>query len=215
MRVGMALIAALVAAVVPLVGCGDNTTGAEPGSMRDRLESEARLLVASGDSAGAVTAQLRIGEGWDSGLVDLKPAGGELVASAVRGGALRLTALTLELETIAIPASVIGHEAELSRPKLRLTAPASVAATWSGEDSAEAEAALPLELSWTLSVDGVGLPLGAPSLPPLPVKIQLSGDGARISAEIRVHVAGELWSWADLIKLSDLDLVLAAGTPDQ
>jgi hypothetical protein len=210
----MALIAALVAAVVPLVGCGDNAAGPEPGSMRDRLEAETRLLVASGDSAGAVTAQLRIGAGWDSGLVDLKPAGGELVASAVRGGALQLTALTLELETIAIPASVIGHDAELSRPVLRLTAPASVAATWTGEDQAEAEAALPLELSWTLSVDGVGLPLGAPSLPPLPVKLQLSGDGARVTAEIRVHVAGELWSWADLIKLSDLDLVLAAGTPE-
>src|SRR4029453_12218818 len=120
MRVGMALMAALGAAGIPLVGCGDNTAVTEPGSMRDRLGAQTRLFVAAGESAGALTAQLRSGDGWDTGLVDLEPVGGQLVASAMRGGALKLTALALELETIAIPASVTGPAAELSRPVLRL-----------------------------------------------------------------------------------------------
>ncbi|HMG55664.1 MAG TPA: hypothetical protein VK601_19330 [Kofleriaceae bacterium] len=181
--------------------------------MRERLATETHLFITASDSAGAVTAQLRNGDGWDQGLVDLELAGGELVASATRGGTLKVSALALELGTIAIPASVIGHEAALSRPQLRLTAPAEAAATWNGDDSAEAEAQLALELSWSLTVDGTGVPVGAPSLPPLPVVLQLSGDGARITAELRVHVAGELWSWAGLIKLTDLDLVLGANTP--
>jgi hypothetical protein len=28
-----------------------------------------------------------------------------------------------------------------------------------------------------------------------------------------VHAAGALWSWADLIELSDLELAFGAGTP--
>ena len=137
------------------------------------------------------------------------------VAAGARlgGREVALSALALELQTITIPATVIGHEAELIRPRLDLTAPVELAATWSGDDDATVDATLALGLSWSLTVDGVGLPLGAPSLPPLPVKLTLSGDGLRVTAELRVHAPGELWNWADLIKLSDLELVLGAGTP--
>lgn len=206
MRAVLALLPAL------LIACASNEAST-PVSMRDRLATETHLYVAASDSAGAVTAQLRTRTGWDAGLVDLKLAGGELVASAPRGGTIALTALELELQTIAIPPTLTGHAAALTRPRLRLTAPTTAAATWTGDDSAEADVALALELSWSLTVDGVGIQLGAPSLPPLPVKLQLSGDGARVTAEVRIHAAGELWSWADLVKLSDLELVLDAGTP--
>lgn len=119
----------------------------------------------------------------------------------------------MELQTIEIPATLTGHAAALTRPRLELTAPVTAAATWSGDNSAELEVDLALQLSWSLAVDGVGVQVGAPRLPPLPVQIQLTGDGARVTADVRIHAAGELWSWANLVKLSDLELVLGAGTP--
>lgn len=203
---------AAVALLPLMVACTSQEVADRPVSMRQRLGDETHLFVAASDSAGAVTAQMRTGGGWDDGLVDLELKGGELVARATGSGTIALSALELELQTIAIPATVTGHSAELTRPRLELAAPAELAAAWRGDDSAEVEASLALELSWALMVDGVGLPLGAPSLPPLPVKLHLAGDGARITAELRVHAPGELWSWADLIKLSDLELVLGAGT---
>ncbi len=48
---------------------------------------------------------------------------------------------------------------------------------------------------------------------PLPVKLRLTGDGARVTADVRIHAAGALWSWADLVKLADFELVVGAGTP--
>ncbi|HEY6179507.1 MAG TPA: hypothetical protein VIX73_33865 [Kofleriaceae bacterium] len=197
-----------------LVACSSQDASTDPGSVRDRLATDTHLFIAASDSAGAVTAQMRSGTGWEDGLVDLKLEGGELVARASRGGAIALSALALELQTITIPATVIGHEAQLSRPRLQLTAPVELTATWNGDDDAQVDASLSLELSWSLTVDGVGLPLGAPSLPPLPVKLGFTGDGVHVTAELRVHAPGELWNWADLIKLSDLELVLGADTPE-
>jgi len=204
---------ALVLSVL-LAAC-TSTAPTEPVSMRDRLAAETHLFVTTGDSAGAITAQLRTADGWEDGVVDLQLAGGELVTRAAPGGAIALTSVQLELQTIAIPATLTGHEASLTRPRLELTAPATAAATWTGDDSAELEVELALQLSWALTVDGVGVQVGAPRLPPLPVKLQLTGDGARVTADLRIHVAGELWSWANLVKLSDLELVLGADTPAQ
>ena len=205
-----------VLASLPLLivaACGSQDNSSDPASMRDRLTADTHLFIAASDSAGAVTAQMRSGTGWEDGLVDLKLESGELVARASRSGTIALSSLALELQTISIPATIVGHAADLTRPRLQLSAPAELTATWSGDDDAEVDAVLTLELSWSLTVDGVALPLGAPTLPPLPVKLKLSGDGQRVSAELRVHAPGELWNWADLIKLSDLELVLGAGTP--
>lgn len=205
--------AVLALPVLMLAACGDDLTAVAPVSMRERLATETPLFITANASAGAIKAQMRTSSGWDDGLVDLKLAGGELVARAGAGGGLSLMALSLELETIAIPASLTGHAAELTRPHLQLAAPVELSVAWTGDDAARADATLAVELSWALTVDGVGLPLGAPSLPPLPVKLELAGDGSRITAELRIHAPGELWSWADLIKLSDLELVLGADAP--
>ena len=203
---------ALVLLPVLVVAC-TSTAPTEPVSMRDRLTAETHLFVTPGDSAGAITAQLWTTTGWEDGVVDLQLAGGELVTHAAPGGAIALTSVEFELQTIEIPATLTGHAASLTRPRLELTAPATAAATWTGDDSADVEVDLALQLSWSLTVDGVGVQVGAPHLPPLPVKLALSGDGARVSADLRIHVAGELWDWANLVKLSDLVLVLGADTP--
>jgi hypothetical protein len=197
---------------VLLVAC-TSSAPAEPTSMRDRLTEETHLFVTAAASAGAVTARLRTASGWDDALIDLQLASGELVTQAAPGGAIALTAAQLELQTIEIPATLTGHAAELTRPRLVLTAPASAAATWSGDDSAELDVALALQLSWSLAVDGIGVQVGAPALPPLPAQLVLTGDGAHVAAELRIHAPGELWGWADRIALSDLELVLGAGTP--
>jgi hypothetical protein len=165
-----------------LVACA-STPPAEPVSMRDLLADETHLFVIARNSAGAITAQLRTATGWEDGVVELQLAGGELITRAAPGGALALTSVQLELQTIAIPATLTGHEVVLA-----------------------------LQLSWSLTVDGVGVQVGAPRLPPLPVKLELTGGAARVTADLRIQAAGELWSWANLVKLSDLELVLGAGT---
>ena len=187
--------------------------GPEPQSMRKRLATETHLYVAAGDSAGVITAERRSDTGWTEGLVDLELANGELVVTRT-GNAITVGALALAFEPVVIPSTVIGHEATLTNLRLRLAAPTQVAPTWTDDDDAQATADLALDLSWALTVDGTSLPLGAPSLPALPVTLRLTGDGQRISGEIRLHVAGEVWSWADLVRLKDLELVLGAQTAD-
>jgi len=186
---------------------------ADPASMRERLATQTHLFVTADGGAGAITAQRRSDTGWNEQLVELKLDSGELVVGPRRGDQLTVTSLELAFQTIAIPATVTGHAAELTRPHLHLIAPAEATAAWSDDDTAEATLQLAFALSWSLTIDGTSLPIGAPDLAPLPVKLQLFGDGARITAELRAHAAGDLWSWADLVKLSDLELVLGADTP--
>jgi hypothetical protein len=201
---------ALVLLSVLLAAC-TSTSATEPASMRDRLAAETHLIVLSGDSTGAITAQLRTDGGWEDGAVKLQPATGELIAHAGPGDAIELTGGEFELQTIAIPATLTGQSASLTRPQFELTAPATAVATWTGDNSAELQVGLALKLSWTLTVDGDGVQVGAPQLPPLPAKLELSGDGARVSAYLRIQIGGDLWSWADLVKLSDLKLVVGAA----
>jgi hypothetical protein len=207
----MRVVPVLLLAITACASSESST--AEPASVRERLATDTHLYITGPGSAGAVTAKLKTATGWDNGLVDLKLEGGQLIARAAPSGTITLTAVELGFSDITIPASVTGHAAVLGQPHLRLTAPADATTAWTDDNSAGAAAMLDLELSWTLTVDGVALPLGAPDLPAMPAKLELAGDGGRITAELRLHVGGVLWSWADLIQLSDLDLVLGADTP--
>ncbi|MEO7092145.1 MAG: hypothetical protein ABI175_02765, partial [Polyangiales bacterium] len=78
-------------------------------------------------------------------------------------------------------------------------------------DEVHLQANLDLALSWELTLDGTPAPLGSPKLPLVPVEIVLTGDGEHVSAELHAHAPGELWSWAGLVKLSELQLVLDAS----
>jgi hypothetical protein len=197
-----------------LAACGDNTRPADigPGSMREQLAAETRLLVATGDSAGVITAQRKTDHGWAARLVDLQLDSGAIALRADGGGATVL-ALELWFRPVQIPSTLVGRDAELRNIRLRLAAPAPATMAWHADDDAELAARLELALSWSVTVDGAGLPLGAPELPAIPVAVQLTGDGAGIDAEVRIGGAGDLWSWADLVKLNDLQLVVRARTP--
>jgi hypothetical protein len=204
-------LAPLVAACAASAPPSDNP----PASVRERLETEpTRLLMSSADSAGTITAELRDHTGWQSGLVDLQVSDGELVVSADASGALTVERFGLGLEPIAIPDSVFGNPAEMKNVRLALAEPAPIAApVWSSDDDAvTASASVSLTLTWALAVDGSTIPLGSPSLPPVPVDLSLTGDGTIVHGEVRVQQQGELWSWADLVKLENLSLVLSAST---
>ncbi|HWU88938.1 MAG TPA: hypothetical protein VN253_16845 [Kofleriaceae bacterium] len=187
------------------------STGA-PDSVRERLESDATQLVVTADSTGTITAQRRASGSWAAGSVKLAVRAGELVASADARGSIRIEHLAVDLGPIEIPKSVLGYAAQLTDVHLESKRPVGVPTWWTGDDEARGMAPIELALTWSLTIDGKTSPLGAPDLPPVPVELVLTGDGADVHAEARALSAGTFWSWADLVKLADLHLVLAAGT---
>ncbi len=205
MRAGLSLL-------VLLAACNSNVASAPTtaDSVRDRLATSTQLLVSTTGSTGSIVAAKKTSDGWTSTTVPLALDAGHLTAIADNNGTLFVESLDLALAPVEIPASVLGHEAQLTNLRLALAAPASVATTWSDDDNAHVTANLSLVMSWSLSIDGTALPLGAPKLPPIAVTIDVSGDGAVVAADTMAHAAGDLWTWADLVKLSDLDLAIDA-----
>ncbi|HLL23409.1 MAG TPA: hypothetical protein VK427_14830 [Kofleriaceae bacterium] len=183
-------------------------------SVRDRLaRGSTRLLLSREDSAGTITARRKIIGGWQTGLVDLAIDQGALVVSAdPETGGITIEALSLTLEDIPIPRDVFDRPAWLSHARAMLAAPARVATTWITHDDAHLETELELTVSWALTVDGITAELGGPQLPAVRVAIELGGNGGFVHAHVKAGALGELWSWAGLVKLEDLNLVLTADT---
>ena len=170
-------------------------------------------MLSTADSAGTITAERRIaGDTWETGLVDLRIDQGEVVASADDAGTITIEKLSFNLAPIAIPASVFNREAALTDVRVELVEPVVTTTTWTDDDQAQLRATLDLELSWALTIGGSTSHLGSPDLPPVTVEVDVVGDGSFVHADVRAVAAGELWSWANLIKLHDLNLVLAADT---
>ena len=204
MRAGILLSLAFAA-------CTSTSTGT-PDSVRERLETGETQLVVTADSTGSITARRRTSGGWVAGSVELTVRAGELVATVDARGSIEIERLAVDLGPIEIPKTVLGYAAQLTDVHLESKRPVGVTTSWTGDDEARALAPVELVLTWSLTIDGKTSPLGAPSLPPVPVELVLTGDGAAVHAEARVVSAGTFWSWADLVKLEDLSLVLAAAT---
>lgn len=211
MRARILLLLALSACNTQLVDSPDSG----PASVRERLsEAPTRLLWNADESAGTITVERRLGGGtWETGLVDLRIAHGEIVTSADPAtGDITIEKLSFALEDIAIPASVFNREASLSHVRAQLTAPSLATTTWTSEDAAHLRASLDLSFTWALTVEGTTAELGAPDLPPVAIAIDVTGDGSYVRADVDAGASGELWSWAGLIKLQDLNLVLRGET---
>lgn len=178
-------------------------------SLRDRLErADTPLFVATERSAGSIRAERLVGHAWETGLVDLHVTNGELVVRAA-GGALAIEHLALGLGAIEVPAAITGHSAQLVDVRVELRAPVLTPITWNAsDDAATATAKLDLDLGWAVAVDGTRIELGAPSLPPLPFELRLAGTAAHPHAELRLLASGEIWSWAAVVRLLDLFLVV-------
>jgi hypothetical protein len=167
----------------------------------------------STSSQGAITAQRWSSTGWMQGRIDLTITNGDLVASADARGRVIVTAFDLGFATIDIPSSVIGTAAELTNVRLHLDAAPPAPTTWADDDDASATTAFDVTLTWSLMVNGSATVLGPQKLTNLPGKLVLGTDGVTVDGTLDVEAAGDVWTWADLVKLSDLSLSLTAETP--
>jgi hypothetical protein len=180
-------------------------------SVRERLAGETSLAV-SADSTGTISAARRSDGMWIPGVTDLRIDAGELVLSADDNGHVRIESLALDIGPIAIPEGLLGYPVELTDIHLGLVEPAKVVVVWEDDNTGHGNGSVDLLLEWSLTNHGTTSPLGSPDLPLVPVELSLTGDGAHVHAELRVTAPGELYKWANLIKLEDLGLVLASDT---
>lgn len=184
-----------------------------PASVRERLEDQTRLLVTAPSSGGAITAERHVSGGeWVGGTVDLLIDNGELLVSSDSATTLTVDGLQVSFKPLQIPPGVFGgKDAQLTHVRIDLKNELRAPAEWVSDDEVHFQANLDLALAWELTLDGTPAPLGSPKLPLVPVEIVLTGNGEQVTAEISAHAPGELWSWANLVKLSELQLVLGAS----
>ena len=180
-------------------------------SVRARLTEPTKLLMTA-DSTGSLTASRYTHDGWQDGTIAIAIDNGELDAKVDASGNLAVDNFSVNVAPIDIPESVFGKAAQLKDVRVTLGEPPAVTTTWTDANDAVATASIALDLSWTLVVDGNAAPLGTQHLAALPIDITLSGSGDEVDASIGVHGTGELWKWADLLKLEQLDLELVATT---
>jgi len=188
-------------------------SSAAPASVRERLEDLTHLQVEAAASGGAITAERHVAGGeWTGGLVDLQIENGELLVSSDAPGALTVDGFQVSFKPLQIPPGVFGgKDAQLTHVRVDLKNQLRAPAQWVTDDEVHLQANLDINLSWELTLDGSPAPLGSPRLPLVPVEIVLTGDGEHVNAELRAHAPGELWSWAGLVKLSELQLIVGAS----
>lgn len=198
-----------------LVACAASNPPEGPSSdatVRERLATPTKMLVTVGASTGTLTASRYTHDGWQDGSLAIAIANGELDAHAAADGTLSFDGFTINVDKIEIPESVFGKAAELQDIRLVLSGAPTVTTTWVDDNDALATAKVALDLSWSLSVDGAVAPLGTQHLGPLPFDLALTGSGDQVDAKIALHASGDLWTWASLLKLTELDLDLSATT---
>ena len=205
-------------ALVPFIVACTSAAGAPDASyasVRDRLEAApTRLFADAQPSAGSINARRWTHDGWQDGTTTVSVTNGELVAAVDANGALTLSKFAIGLDPVAIPEVVFGKPAQLTDVRFTLAAATTAPATWTGADDATATVTVKMDLDWTLSIDNSKSPLGTQHLPPIPVDLTLTGGGDHVDATLAVHATGELWSWAGLLELTQLELQLDAATVD-
>lgn len=196
-----------------VAACGADLGEPQPTTVRERLERDVtELAIAPDASAGAVTASRKTSQGWVPGLADLKISAGSIALSADAEGTVTLEDAGLDIAPIEIPDTVLGYAVRFEDIHIGLVEPMKVVVGWSGDDEARGETIIELSLAWSLTNHGTTSPLGSPDLPPVPAELRLSGTGTDVHAELRVHAPGQLWSWANLLELGDLSLIVAADS---
>jgi hypothetical protein len=202
------LFVSLLAACTSPAPRSDNAPSFD--SVRDRLAAEpTTLFVAATANAGTLDASHYTDSGWQSGSASLSISSGAFVASLDQG---ELTAASLDLsfDPIDVPESVFGTPAQLTNLRLQLPTATSGAVTWTDANDGTATVPLELSLSWALEVNGGTLPLGAQTLPVMPLDVTLGGDGDTVTASLVLTGDGQLWSWANLLELTALDVTADA-----
>jgi hypothetical protein len=198
-----------------LAGCGESPApDGQPdlGSMKARLAQPTMLVVGAGDSTGAITAERYSQGAWVSGTTPLAIAHGEIEGALDTSGMLAVSQFEVDVDSIEIPAAVFGKPAALKDVRVTLAAPAAAELAWLDDNDAQATLTVALDLDWTLAIGDASTPLSTQHLPPVAVTAMLSGDGEHVEATASLDAQGTLWSWADLLKLTELKLDLSAAT---
>jgi hypothetical protein len=194
------------------IACAEATPAAPdaalpPPTLEAQLHDPVVLDIDPSASTGEITASEHEGETWEPAKVPITIDEGAVMLES-RGTDLVLHALEVDIAPISLP--MLPGNAQLTHIALRLAAPAAIGVTWQDTNDAIAVATLDLDLVWSLTASGGTLPLGTQHLPSVPIAIVLHADAGVISASIGIDQPGALWSWADLLALADLSLVLPA-----
>ncbi len=206
-----------LALTVFAAACTSNSPAGGPtyDSVRERLaDAPTRMVVGTDGSSGSITARRWTPTGWVEGTTEVTIESGELVAKADESGRLTIEKASVSLAPIEIPEEVFHKPAQLDDVRLTLTDAATADATWTGDDDVTATFTLELDFDWSIAIDGKKTPLGTQHLPPVTVDLMLTGGGDHVDASFAMHADGELWNWADLLKMTSLDLSVSAATGD-
>lgn len=211
MRTGLLLLLASTAACNTDASSPDDDVH-EPSSVRERLDDRTRVLVSRDASTGSITAEKKNGPDWETGTIPLPFENGEIELSSDASDALTIEGLQITFADIPLPNSLFGgREATLTGVRVELSDSVRASATWANDNDVALVAELPLELHWAVTIGGSATELGSPKFPKVPVGLRLVGDGAHLDASLSAYVEGELWNWADLIKLRELSLDVEAS----
>jgi hypothetical protein len=198
-------------------GCAASSTpeAGSAASVKDRLAKPTDLTIAAAGSTGMITAERYTHDGWVAGEAPLSITQGELTASLDKTGKLEASAFEVDAGSIEIPETVFGKPAKLDDVRFTLAQPAVADVTWSSDDDATLTLTLALDLDASIDVNGSVSPLGTQHLPPVTITTAITGAGDHVDAQLSVDATGTLWNWADLFKLTELKLSLAAGSVDE
>ncbi len=193
--------------LISTLGCAVAVPPDPPLSIHDRLSASPLRFAITG--TGSLDAEHRAtGDSWVGGGASITISTGALVASLV-GDTLVVDAFGVSLDPVELPAAVFAQPASLTGVRVTLARASSAAPTWTTADEATATLALDLDLAWSITIGGGSTPLGVQHLPTISMDVELTGSGSAIDAALELHGAGELWSWASLVRISDLALDLA------
>ncbi len=205
----------LLALTLFAAACTNTAGGSDYDSVRDRMsDGPTQLLVGSAASSGSITARRWTPSGWVEGETPLTIESGGLSAKVDSHGALRIEYFEVNLAPIDIPEDVFKKPAQLDDVRVSLTKPVSAEMAWTSDDDASATFTLDLDFNWSIAVGGGKTQLATQHLPPIMIDLALTGGGDHIDASVSMQANGELWNWADLLKMTKLELSLSAATVD-
>jgi hypothetical protein len=201
-----------------LVACSSTpaTDGPSFASVRERLTAEpTRLFIDSSPGIGTLEARRWSStDGWIDGIAPVALNNGELIARIDAAGKLVVQQFDFKVDAIDLPGTLIGSPLQLRDVRVTIASASPAAIVWTSENEGTAQVSIELTLSWSLSLNGNLTPLGAQKLAPMPMDIAIAGGGDHVDATLGLHAQGTLWSWAELLELTKVDLTIAAATVD-
>lgn len=203
----------LIALMLCTAACtGVPSNGPYYDSVRDRLADTAWLFVHDEASSGAVTTRCRVHDDWITATSGFEIQRGYVRAGLDESGQLVIDQLEIEIAPIRVE-RVFGRSTQLQDVNLRLAAPVRGQTQWTSEDEASATLPMTFDVGSAIAFDGgEPLPLATRRMPPRNVEVVLAGDGDHIAASIEIDARGELWSWEDVVLVTEVSLSLTAET---